>query len=335
MPAVRADSRLMLRLACVFSVAVAADALGQDAGSATPAFTLSPGGQWTTAEAPDPSSPAGQLARAARLIAEGDPDTAKDILDDWIKARRRSDNPLLPRAYLLRGDAKLADGDEYQALYDYEVVITDYPNSEEFITAVAREAEIAKAYLDGLKRKFLGLRIETSRRVGEELLIRTQERLPGSAIAEESAFRLARHYFDIGEMRLAAEMYSIFQVNFDQSPLIREALLGQIYSNVAGFKGPRYDASVLFEAELLLSRYTARYPAAVERDPVISGLGERIDESRAQHRLEAANWYLRTGKDHAASFMLKRLIRSHPRSAAAGEAAELLDQINAADGGTP
>jgi len=325
-------------MACVRAAGVAAAYLGLTLGfvagpvsdvsaqsdPVTPGYTLGPDGEWRLVTAPDEGTAAGELAEAARLIAEGKPGKAKDELDDWIAARKRTDDPLLPRAYLLRGDAKLADGDEYQALYDYEIVIKDFPNSEEFVRAIERESEIALAYLDGMKRKFLGLRIESGRRVGEELLIRVQERLPGSTLAEDSAFRLARHYFDRGEMRLAAEMYSIFRINFESSPRVREALLGQIFSNVAAFKGPEYDGAVLLEAELLLDRYVRRYPAAAERDAVISGLGERLDESRAQGRLEAARWYLRTGSERAARFTLRRVVREHPRSASATEAAALL-----------
>lgn len=300
----------------------------------TPTHVLSPGGDWTVAAEPEAGTDAAELTEAARLIADGRPNPAIDMLDEWIAKRKRTSHPLLPRAYLLRGDAKVADGDEYDALYDYEAIATDFPNSEEFISAIEREAEIAFAYLDGLKRKFLGLRIEASNRVGEELLIRVQERLPASSLAEDAAFRLARHYFDVGEMRLAAEMYSIFRINFESSPRVREALLGQIYSNVAAFKGPEYDASVLLEAEQLLARYTTQYPAAAKSDAVISGLGERVDESRAQHRLEAARWYVRTGSDHAAEYTLRRLIRRHPRSAAAREATVLLEELAARGSGS-
>jgi len=322
-----------VRALLLFAAALPADVLAQPsprdaADPVTPGYTLRPDGTWELVTAPEDGTPAAELAEAARLIAAGDPDPAIELLDDWIKARRRTDDPLLARAFLLRGDAQVADGNEYEALYDYERVITDFPGSAEFIDAVAREAEIANAYLDGLKRKFLGLRIENSRRVGEELLIRVQERLPGSTVAEDAGFRLARHYFDRGDLRLAAEMYSIFRVNFPESTRAREALLGQIYSNVAAFKGPAYDASVLLEARLLLDRYEARYPLDAERDPVLSGLGKRIDESRAQSMLESAQWYLRTGEPAAARFTMRRLVRRHPGSTAAGQAARLIAELD-------
>ncbi len=299
---------------------------GGAGGAGGAGFTLSPDGSWQRASEPDPDSDAGVMATAARLIAEGEGKRAQKKLNHWIRENKRTDNALLPRAYLLRGDAKLERGNEYDALYDYETVITDFPASDEYIRALQREADIAFAYLDGLKRKFLGLRIDGSRTTGEELLIRVQERLPQSTLAEDAAFRLAEHYYNRGDLRLASEMYSIFRQNYPESPRARQALLGQIFSNVAAFKGPAYDASSLLEARLLIDRYRSRYPADAATSPVINGLDERIDESRAAQMLETAEWYIRTGSEPSGQFTLRRLIRKHPRSSAAQRALDIMEE---------
>ncbi len=328
MPRVR-PSRVRGLLAAVFAAVACSGAVAQPEpapGAAGSGFTLSPDGTWERAAEPDPDSDAGVMAEAARLIAEGEGKKAQKKLNRWIHANKRTDNDLLSRAYLLRGDAKLERGNEYDALYDYETVITDFPASDEYIRAVQREADIAFAYLDGLKRKFLGLRIDGSRATGEELLIRVQERLPQSSLAEDAAFRLAEHYYDRGEMRLASEMYSIFRQNYPESPRARQALLGQIFSNVAAFKGPAYDASSLLEAGLLIDRYRSRYPADAATSPVINGLDERIDESRAAQMLETAEWYIRTGSEPSGRFTLRRLIRKHPRSSAAQRAIDIMEE---------
>jgi hypothetical protein len=184
-------------------------------------------------------------------------------------------------------------GDEYKSLYDYEMVIREFPASEEYETAVLREMEIAQRYLDGLRRKLWGLiRVEPARRLGEELMIRVQERLPGSRVSEEAAIRLAEHYYQSRDLALAKEMFDIFQRNYPDSEYAKDALLGQIYANVAQFKGPEYDASGLIEAELLLDRFVRRYPADALRSGIAEGLGSRIDESRAQQMLSTADWYL-------------------------------------------
>src|SRR5690606_32200410 len=115
--------------------------------------------------------------------------------DGWLEEHEQSDSPLLAQAFLLRGDAVLASGNEYRALYDYERVIIDFPGSPEYARAVERELEIGIRYLHGLRRKLWGIRFAGATDVGEELLVRVQERMPGSALAERAGIELADFYY--------------------------------------------------------------------------------------------------------------------------------------------
>ncbi|MFG0307413.1 MAG: tetratricopeptide repeat protein [Phycisphaerales bacterium JB040] len=287
----------------------------------------SPGADpWSVAQVAPPGSDAAELAEARRLIAENRPDRAKALLDDWIERNAGTGSPHLAEAYLLRGDALLADKREYQALYDYETVIKDFPASNEFITAVAREYDIGAAYLGGLKRKIFGLRIERSDIVGEELLIRAQERVPGSELAERSAITLADYYYDKRDLELAQEMYAIFVNNFPDSVHRRRAALRQIFCAIARFKGPDYDASTLIDARLLILDYRARYPGEAQAAGITEALLNRIDESAAQQMLRTAQWYLKQGNEPSARFTMLRLLRKHPASTASRTAVDIMDQ---------
>lgn len=290
-------------------------------------FTLDPStGALTAAQPPPPGSDEAVILDARRLIATERFDRAEALLTGFIERTERLGSAWLPDAVLLRGDARLGDGREYDALYDYERVITEFPDSAAFTDAIEREMEIATAYVKGLRRRFLGLRIEGGRLLGEELLIRVQERMPESVMAEEAAIRLADHYFERRDLPLAAEMYGIFARNHPQSEHVARARSREIFSNVAGFKGPRYDASVLIEAGQLIDRYQARYPAEAERAGVTVGLEARIDESAAATRLETARFYFRRGDEPSARFMLERVVREHPRTTAAQVALRTLEE---------
>ena len=118
---------------------------------------------------------------------------------------------------MIRGDATTANGNEYQALYDYEAVIKGFPATEEYRRAVERELEIGIKYVFGLKRKWFGLRWSDATDIGEELLVRTQERLPGDELAERAGIELADYYYRTRELRLASEAYEIFLANFPRS----------------------------------------------------------------------------------------------------------------------
>ncbi|MCC5823794.1 MAG: outer membrane protein assembly factor BamD [Phycisphaerales bacterium] len=289
-------------------------------------FTLEDDGVWAQTDAPEPGTDEHVMWQARRHLAEGRPGQAVTVLSGWLDEHGRTRNPYLAEAYFLRGEARLANDREYQALFDFETVIRDFSATPYYARAVQREYEIGMAYLGGLRRRFLGMRIENARPLGEELLIRVQERLPGSALAEQAALDLAQHYYDRRELKLAAEMYSIFRSNYPDSEHLRFAMLREIECNIARFKGPRYDGSGLIDAKILIERYRQRYPGESARTGIMDGLETWVDESAAQHALENARWYLRTKDEPSARFLLVRLINRHPGSDAAAEAVGIMEQ---------
>jgi outer membrane protein assembly factor BamD (BamD/ComL family) len=297
---------------------IAGGALGQQK------YELSDTDEWNLVNAVDPSTPAGQLATARRALAAGENKRAANLATEWIERYPR--DPLLPNAYLLRGDALVARGQYFKALFDYEFVARAYPASEAFVTVIQRELEIGVKYARGMKRLWLGLRLLNADDVAEELLIRVQERMPGSRLAEEAAIELADHYFRKREMRLAVEMYSIFLENHPASDQVSKARRRLIYSELATFKGPPFDASGLHEARARLNELIAIEPAAAERLGA-DALLIRIDESDAQKLLVTAKWYLATGDPIATELIIRRLVTRYPRTVAAADALRLMRKV--------
>ena len=281
---------------------------------------------WVESPAPEPGSDEAVIAHARQLLAKGRFKQARALMDDWIGAHGREDNPWLAEALVLRGDARSKGGDEFAALYDYEQAIRDFPGSPAFARAVGRELEIGTAYLHGRKRKFLGLRMNKAFGFGEELLIRVAERMPGSQLAERAQIELADYYYRIREMRQAGEAYELFLVNFPRSKWRMYAQQQRIYANVARFKGPRYDGSGLIEAGFLVQQFKARFPLEASRNGIGDALAARIDESGGAQMLESAQWYLTRHDEVSARFVLQRLVRKHPRTVAASRAIEIMQR---------
>jgi hypothetical protein len=147
---------------------------------------------WQAKKTPEPGTDAAIIAQARQLVADDKASDAIELLDGWIETHETSKSPMLPEAFLVRGDAHLADSDEYKALYDYERIAKDYPASDMFVKALERELDIAKLYLGGLRKKSLGfLRIDSGIPLAEEAIMRINERLPGSRLAERAMLTLA------------------------------------------------------------------------------------------------------------------------------------------------
>jgi len=279
---------------------------------------------WQAGRAADPASPEGKLASAKQLLAAGDADRALAIANAWIEQHER--HPLLPEAYLVRGDARTAAGDEYQALYDYEFIARLYPGSEVFVTALRRELEIARQYGKGMKRKLWGMRISGAEDEAEEIFIRIQERMPGSRIGEEAGMELSDFYFDRRKMALAADSYSLFVENYPDSPLVDKARRRLIYAHLASYEGPQFDAAGLNEARTKLQELKRIRPVEAQKvgaDALIA----RIDESNASKMLTTAQWYARVGDPIAAELTIRRLIKRYPRSVATADALRFIPQV--------
>lgn len=308
-----------MALFVVVVLALAGPALGQRAQ-----LELSQEG-WEAAQSLEPiDEDEAYIREAWATLLGGNANEAKRMLSQWLRENRNRGNPWTPLALLVRGDAKVALDDEYDALYDYEEIARNYPGSPEFVKAAERELEIAVDYIEGKRRKFLGLRITNARRDGEEILVRIAERLPGSQLAERAMLELGAHYRRTGEFGLARDVYGIFLEAFPTSTFYRVVLLARIEATFAQYNGPQYDGSGLIETEELLDVYEAKYPGDLEVQAELDALRVRIDENQGQQLLGMAKVYLLRDEKASARYVLRRLLSDHPRTTAAEEGLDIL-----------
>ena len=276
---------------------------------------------------PEPGTPAAELADARRLIAEDELKQAEKQLSKWLKVHKG--HPLRVEALLLRGDARLMAGDFYKSLFDYEAIATYYPATEQFNVALRREFEVATRYTQGVKRKLWGRRWLAAGDDGAELLIRIQERVPGSELGERASLALSDFYFHDGQMDLAAEAYDLFLINYPRSDQRSLAMLRGVQASLARFSGPEFDATGLIDAQERLRQFENEFPAAAERIGA-AGLRVRIRESLARRDFSSADWYDRTGQDVSAAVLYRRLLAEYPDTRAGAQAAKRLGELGEA-----
>lgn len=281
-------------------------------------------GDWQQIEAADPSSPEGKLQTIRKEMAQDNNKTAQNLASKWIETY--PNHPMLVEAYLLRADARVKRHYYYKALFDYEYIIRMYPASEQFQTALEREYEIAKLYTAGMKRRLWGRRFLPAQADGEEVLIRIQERTPGSVLGEKASLSLGDYYFAEARMNDASIAYDLFLQNYPQSDHREGVLLRVIQANLATFKGPQFDSSGLLEAAQRIKQYQKEYPAAAERIGA-EALLVRIDESLALKAYLTGQWFEDRGRRVSAVVLYQRVVRDHSQTAAAREALERLRNL--------
>jgi len=269
------------------------------------------------------------MLEARRLLASLQASRAEDVLDAWLERNAGGQSPQVPEAYYLRGNAKLAQDDEFEALYDYEEVIKNYPASEFFVTSLERELDVSKLYFGGRRKPGLwGIRMVDGTGVAEEIVLRINERMPGSKLAERALMTMADHYASKRDLPMAVETYDTFVKLYPRSELRQKAMQRRTYATVAQFKGPAYDSSILTDASIQIENFQLEYPGVAQEAGLTDGLQARLDESRAASMLNTAQWYLRRDDPVSARITLVRLVKRHPKTASAQEALTLIATID-------
>lgn len=287
-------------------------------------FELNDEGTWERTAQPEPGTDKAFMARMRRHLVNDEPQVVRRELDEWLDDTTNDGSPLRPQALLLRGDALILLDREFTSLYDYEDIIRNHPQSAEFTEAIERELDIADMYVNGIRLRNFGIRYGDPEPIIREIYIRTGERVPGSRLAERALISLADYYYQERDIDLARDSYDVYLLNFPQGPNAKRARARRIFTDIARFKGPRYDASGLLDARVRVRNFLRRYPETARETGIDGALLTRIDESIAAQLLDSAEWYLTQNDWPSARYTLKRLIDSHPDSAASQEARAML-----------
>jgi outer membrane assembly lipoprotein YfiO len=189
----------------------------------------------------------------------------------------------------------------------------EFPDSRLFFPALELQYQIADAYLNGYRDSFLGLRLFPQYEVAIEMLYRIQGRSPGSPLAERALRRTADYYFNTSEFDLAADAYGAFLRTYPRSPDAGQVRLRQAFSNLAQFRGPRFDATPLIDARAQFKQVQAQYPD-LAADADVQGWIQRIDSDLARKSYVKADFYRRTNQPRGAVYMYRYVIQTYPNS---------------------
>ena len=284
-------------------------------------------GRWQVVEGPatqpisvetDP-----QLEKFESLISQGRYKEAKNGLIAWLKISRG--NPLRDRGLYLMAAAQSGLGDGIKAFYYLDELLDNYPESGLFYAAISKQYDIADRYLNGQKRRVLFLRVGAEDEA-VEMLFRIQARSPGSELAEKSLLRTADYYYAASDFDLAADAYASYLRSYPRSPLTARVKLRQAYSNLAQFRGLKFDPTPVIDARTQLLDLSAQFPEVAQEENIQSLL-DRIDATFAKKLYVTADFYRRTKQPRAAAYVYAYLIGAYPDSPEAHKAEGQLNRL--------
>ena len=286
-------------------------------------------GRWQVVEGPATqptevqSDP--EVDEIERIIGQARYAEAKKRLVTWLKWNRGS--AVRDRALFLMSDAQSGLGDLIKAFYYLDELMDQYPESRLYYTALNRQYEIADRYLNGAKRKVLFFHISAEDEA-VEMLFRVQQRSPGSELAETALHRTADYYYPDSQFVLAADAYGAYLRAYPRSPLTSRVKLRQAYSNLAQFRGLKFDPTPVIDARTQLINLSNEFPQ-VALDENIPSLLDRIDATFAKKLYVTADFYRRTKERRAAAYVYAYLIKAYPDSPEAAKAKGQLGRLPA------
>jgi outer membrane assembly lipoprotein YfiO len=319
------------KAAIVLGIGIGLSATARAVDSTIPQLSEFKDGRWQLVEGPATQPVAVQtdpeVDEIERIISQGRFAEAKKRLVAWLKWNRGS--PVRDRALYLMSDAQTGLGDNIKAFYYLDELMDQYPESNLFYTALNRQYEIADRYLNGAKRKVLFFHIGAEDEA-VEMLFRIQQRSPGSELAEKSLLRTADYYYADSQFDLAADAYGAYLRSYPRSPLTSRVQLRQAYSNLAQFRGLKFDPTPVIDARTELLKLESEFPE-VANDENIPSLLDRIDATFAKKLYVTANFYQRTHERRAAAYVYSYLIKAYPDSPEAAKAKGQLGRLPAPD----
>lgn len=284
-------------------------------------------GRWQIMEGPATQPAAVEsdpvLDDVERILSQGRYKEAKGRMVTWLKGNRSS--PVRDRGLYLMSAAQSGLGDRIKAFYYLDELLDNYPESQLFYSALSKQYDIADRYLNGYKRRVLFFKLGVEDEA-VEMLFRVQARSPGSELAEKALLRTADYYYADSQFDLAADAYASYLRGYPRSPLTSRVQLRQAYSNLAQFRGLKFDPTPVIDARTQLLALTAQFPEVAMQENIQSLL-DRIDATFAKKLYVTADFYKRTKQPKAAAYVYAYLVAAYPDSPEAQRAQGQLNRL--------
>jgi outer membrane protein assembly factor BamD (BamD/ComL family) len=240
------------------------------------------------------------VAKFKQLINSGEAESALDELIKLKQAHPEIAGPDFDK--FVEGEFLYADGKWFKAIRKYDELLDGWPQSWLKSTALERNFSIALAFLNGEKRKILGMIKLSAFDEGETIMHRVADRAGNDApIAKRALISLAKAYQSKGDFLDAHEVWWEVHDRWPTGATGRMALLEMAQSVHSAYTTPDYEDTGLISAETYYTNFKLRYPELVEENEIDEKLAQ-VKEQLAYKQYLIGVYYDRTGSPEAAQF---------------------------------
>ncbi len=233
---------------------------------------------------------------------------------------------LAPEAGYYGGFSYQKSEEYYRAYLVYNKVLTQYPHSERISQIVEKEYEIGNIFLEGKKRKVLGVEILPALSTAEEIFKNIVNDVPYSEYGDKAQYKLGQVYKKMARYQEAADAFEKVIKNYPKSSLKDEAQYEMALCSLKSSLPAAYEQESTDKA-------IKRFEEFIKEEPpkkLAQEARESVDElkiKKAKHEYEIAQFYEENNKYESAVIYYNSIINNYPETKWAKEANKRLAEI--------
>jgi outer membrane protein assembly factor BamD len=257
----------------------------------------------------DEAAARGETKRVDDLVAKND-------LGDALKAARavvrdKGSTAAAARSQFQIGQILERQGDYEDAFKAYSDYLTNYPRGGDFDSAVKAQFEIAKMFMDGRKKKVLGVTIANNFSKAETMFAEIVKRAPFHRLAPTAQFNVGQTLERAGKPDEALTAYQELVVRYPGDALADDAQYQIGYVQLKESERGSYDRNGRQRAKEAFEDFAARYPNSEKIAQARQNI-TALSTNDVTGALDAARFYDRAKQYRAAAIYYNDVIRQSP-----------------------
>jgi outer membrane protein assembly factor BamD len=241
---------------------------------------------------------------------------SKNDLGDALKAARavvrdKGSTAAAARAQFQIGQILERQGDYEEAFKAYSDYLTNYPRGGDFDSAVKAQFEIAKMYMEGRKKKILGVSIANNYGKAETMFEEIVRRAPFHRLAPIAQFNIGQTLERAGKPSEALAAYQELVVRYPGDAIADDAQYQIGYVQLQEAQRGSYDQNARQRAKEAFEDFAARYPNSEKLAQARQNI-KALSTNDVAGSLDAARFYDRAKQYRAAAIYYNDVIRQSP-----------------------
>ncbi len=220
---------------------------------------------------------------------------------------------LAPKAQYKTGLLLERHGDHNKAFDAFNTYVTKYPQGGDFDAVVEQMFKIAKLFLDGEKKKVLGVPVGSSMSRAQTMFETIVKSAPFSKYAPLAQFNVGQALEKQGKYPEAMKAYQVVVSKYAGDAIADDALYQVGYVQLRNYREGSYNRADAAKAREAFEDFINRYPESEKVSQAKENM-KSLETGSAKSTLEIARYYDKTKQYRAAVIYYNDVIQSQPGS---------------------